>query len=303
MNLPQELLEAVEAAIQSHGIKDLAHATKKLSDRYRRGLPSSFETDVDRLAYLCTRMPATYAVMQRVFQERHTPLTSVVDFGAGLGTSLWALPQSVTLHLIEHDPGLIALGKSLTKRGTWEASDFTKLTDIPPAQVYLFSYALTEIDPKLYPSLMEKFFQSVEEEIIIIEPGTPAGFQRILALRTLFLKLGGHLLAPCPHQAACPMEGSNWCHFSERLPRTPWHRMLKEAEKGYEDEKYSYLIVSKKPFEKCQRKKRILRVPNKRRGHILFELCTEEGIQKKIISKKDKDNYKLSKKLKWGDLL
>jgi len=303
MNLPQELLEAVEQAIQSHGAKDLAEAAKKLSDRYRKGLPSSFETDIDRLAYLCTRLPATYAVMQRVFQEREAPLTSVVDFGAGLGTSLWALPETTSLHLIEHDPGLIALGKSLTKRGTWEASDFTKLTDIPPAQVYLFSYSLTEIDPKLYPSLMEKFFQSVEEEIIIIEPGTPAGFQRILALRTLFLKLGGHLLAPCPHQANCPMEGSNWCHFSERLPRTPWHRMLKEAEKGYEDEKYSYLIVSKKPFEKCQRKKRILRIPNKKRGHILFELCTEEGIQKKIISKKDKENYKLSKKLKWGDLL
>lgn len=303
MELPEELLQAVERAIQLYGVRELTLAAKKLSDRYRRGLPSSFETDVDRLAYLCTRLPATYAVIKRVFQERETPLTSVVDFGAGLGTSLWALPEATSIHLIERDSGLIALGKSLSNEGTWEARDFTTLEEIPSAQVYLFSYSLTEIDPKLYPSLIEKFFQSVEEEIIIIEPGTPAGFQRILALRSLFLKLGAHLIAPCPHHASCPMEGGNWCHFSERLPRTPWHRLLKKGEKGYEDEKYSYLIVSKKPFENCQRKKRILRIPDKRRGHILFELCTEEGIQKKIISKKEKENYKTSKKLKWGDLL
>jgi len=296
-----ELIQAVDAAIQSYGSKELSLAAKNLSDRYRNGLPSSFESEVDCLAYLCTRLPATYAVMKRVFQERHLPLDSVVDFGAGLGTSLWALPEATTLHLIERDSSFIKLGKKLSHQGSWQQSDFTRLNDIPKGDLYLFSYSLAEIDPSIMLTLMRGFYAHVGAEIVVIEPGTPAGYQRILALRTLFLELGASIVAPCPHQGRCPMKGGNWCHFSQRLPRTPWHRILKGGEKGYEDEKYSYLIVSKNQFR--QEKKRILRVPEKRRGHVSFELCTEEGIQKKIISKKEKENYKKCKKLKWGDLI
>jgi len=302
MELPADLVQAVEAAIQSHGSRQLTLAAKKLSDRYRQGLPSSFDTEVDRLAYLCTRLPATYAATARVFEERSGPTTcSVVDFGAGLGTSLWALPDASSIHLVERDQGLINLGKGLSNRGTWQQGDFTQLREIPKGDLYLFSYSLGEIDPSLYSKLIPQFYSQVGEEIVIIEPGTPAGYKRILALRTLFLELGASLVAPCPHHAKCPMEGGNWCHFSQRLQRTPWHRLLKGGEKGYEDEKYSYLIVSKKPFK--QEKKRILRIPEKRPGHIIFELCTEQGVQKKIVSKKEKEAYKKCKKLKWGDLI
>ena len=95
------------------------------------------------------------------------------------------------------------------------------------------------------------------------------------------------------------MEGTNWCHFKERLKRSSLHRELKEGELGYEDEKYSYVILSKQ-FHKLGGK-RILRHPQKRGGHISFELCTEEGLQKKIVSKKQGQIFREAKKLKWGD--
>jgi len=303
MELPQELLQAVETAIKSYGQRELSLAAKKLSDRYRRGLPSSFKSPIDCLAYLCTRFPATYAAMKRVFQERKSPIYSIVDFGAGLGTSIWAVPETTTLHLIEKDPLFKEFGQKLSSRAnvTWEEADFTKLQTLPKGDLYLFSYSLGEVDPSLYPKLLRQFYSAAGEEIVIIEPGTPAGFERIYAMRTIFLEMGASLIAPCPHHTKCPMEGKNWCHFSQRLPRSPWHRLLKGGELGYEDEKFSYLIVSKKSFK--QEKKRILRIPEKRPGHVIFQLCTENGVQEKIVSKKDKENYKKSKKLKWGDLI
>ena len=303
MELPRILTEAVEASIKTYGQKELSLADKRLSDRYRMGLPSLFESKVDCLAYLCTRLPATYAAMRRVFQERQESLGTVVDFGAGLGTSIWALPEAKKLHLIEHSQLFQELGQTLSpsSHATWERGDFTKLHEVPKGDLFLFSYSLGEIDTSLYRDLLQRFYDAVEEEIVIIEPGTPAGFKKIRLMRTLFIEMGGSIVAPCPHREKCPMEGGNWCHFSQRLPRSPWHRLLKGGNLGYEDEKFSYLIISKKPFR--QAKKRILRTPEKRPGHINFELCTKSGIQKKTISKKEKENYKKSKKLKWGDLI
>ena len=41
--------------------------------------------------------------------------------------------------------------------------------------------------------------------------------------------------------------GANWCHFAVRLARTSLHRDVKGARLGYEDEKYSFLVVSPDP--------------------------------------------------------
>lgn len=69
---------------------------------------------------------------------------------------------------------------------------------------------------------------------MLVEPGTPAGFANISAARTQVLEggravVGGssggkqaaHVLAPCPHDGACPLESRrSWCHFVQRFQRT-----------------------------------------------------------------------------------
>ena len=70
---------------------------------------------------------------------------------------------------------------------------------------------------------------------------------------------------------------------------------------GYEDEKFSYLIVSRIPVSVPQM--RILRPPMKRSGHISLNVCTEEGLKIKTLSRKDKEKYVLAKKSDWGDSL
>ncbi len=39
---------------------------------------------------------------------------------------------------------------------------------------------------------------------------------------------GAHVVAPCPHDGACPMDGTtSWCHFLQRFERTHLQRMTK----------------------------------------------------------------------------
>lgn len=297
-----ELEDVIKREITSVKRLDLSRAVEELSQRYRENHPIYLKTHLHRLAYLCTRFPATLAALKAVLDKLPTPIGSCLELGAGFGPSLWALPELSEHTLLEQDSELITIGKRLyPSSAIWEQGDFTTFQDVPHADLTLFSYSLGETPEENVEHLLNRYWQTTKNYLVIIEPGTPKGFERIRYSRTLLLQLGAHLVAPCPHTNTCPMEGKNWCHFSARLPRTSLHRLLKAGTLGYEDEKYSYLIASKKDF--FVQGERILRHPGHHRGHITLELCTKEGFKKKTITKKEKEFYKSVKKLKWGDLI
>ncbi len=85
------------------------------------------------------------------------------------------------------------------------------------------------------------------DTLLIVEPGTPSGYQRILDARAQLIKNGAHVIAPCPHDDACPLVKPDWCHFSQRLQRSRVHKQLKSAELPYEDEKFIYVALSRAP--------------------------------------------------------
>src|SRR5262249_25331226 len=136
--------------------------------------------------------------------------------------------------------------------------------------------------------------------LLVIEPGTPVGFERIRMIRRQLIEWGACMVAPCPHTLRCPMEGGDWCHFAARVERTSLHRKLKGGTLGYEDEKYSYVAVSKEPCPLPTA--RILSEPSRHSGHVTLKLCTrDEWIQHPILSRKQGDRYKQAKKASWGD--
>jgi ribosomal protein RSM22 (predicted rRNA methylase) len=92
---------------------------------------------------------------------------------------------------------------------------------------------------------------------------------------------------------------NDWCHFSERVERSRFHRRAKEGVLSYEDEKFSYMIASKNLSSTYY--PRIIRHPLKRAGHIHLDLCTNEGLARITISQKNKKAYKLARKLSWGE--
>ena len=286
--------EAIERICSSYPQKELLQAAEELSSRYHD--KKSHDTELHRIAYLATRLPATYAVLTKVLSEISLPKT-ILDCGAGPGTSIWALLDTpiTSLTLIDEDPGFVKLGKKIGPTPpfdvTWKTQSFLTFQD--RAELILFSYSLNEIPQEKLSEVISKAHGQTENYLVIIEPGTPDGFERIRTTRAQLLALGMSLHAPCPHHNVCPMTGLDWCHFSARLPRTSLHRFLKKGTLGHEDEKYSYLIASKEPH--TPRGARILRHPIKRKGHTIATLCTEEGLKEKTFTGKER------KKLKWGD--
>lgn len=184
----------------------------------------------------------------------------------------------------------------------YDLQDITSLSKFPLHDLVIFSYSLNELSEKAASSTLHKAWLATKTALVIVEPGTPKAFKRLKKLRQELINYGAHILAPCPHDGVCPLDDNDWCHFSVRLERTPLHKYIKDATLPYEDEKFSYLIAFKGP-QKTLSFPRIIKKPRKRAGHVLFDLCTVNGLQQKTLSKKDKPLYKESQKLKWGDCL
>ena len=132
------------------------------------------------------------------------------------------------------------------------------------------------------------------------EPGTPAGWQRILEARRQLIAAGAHLLAPCPHAAACPIQAPDWCHFSRRVARSRSHRLAKGGAVPWEDEKFSYLAVSRRLGELPAA--RVIAPAQTRSSQVALKLCTGEGqAVERHWSKRDGEAFKKARRLEWGD--
>src|SRR5262249_31334833 len=111
MQLPETLRRAIEERADGVSLSALSQAAGRLSASYRQGLPAEMSGDLGRLAYLISRMPATFAavhaVLQEVRQGSEFAVESVLDIGAGPGTAMWAaaaiFPEIRRFTLIERD--------------------------------------------------------------------------------------------------------------------------------------------------------------------------------------------------------
>lgn len=322
MSLPQQLLEALQIEAERIPRSKLITASSELSRRYRsqdRDSVSTFMTsDAHRLAYLAVRMPATYAVIQRVLFEvkKRIPdliLNDVLDVGAGPGTAAWAaadvFPELKQATLLEKDSSMVEIGRRMMqksmhpmlKSAIWNAVDLKQGGDVPQHELVILSYVVGELPVEAVSSLITNAWNACSQVFVVIEPGTPHGFERIRAIREQLIHSGAYLVAPCPHAERCPMAHGDWCHFSERLERNPLHMDVKDVTMGYEDEKFSYVAVAKFPVKLPEA--RILRHPQKRTGHIGFTLCTCQGLEQRVISKRQGEVYKQARKWEWGDVI
>lgn len=60
--------------------------------------------------------------------------------------------------------------------------------------------------------------------LLLVEPGTRLGWRCLEGMRRAFVEMGLGLLAPCPHDNACPLtesQGRAWCHFTTRPDDAP----------------------------------------------------------------------------------
>lgn len=307
---PPALQDAIDELVRRADRGRLEAAAARLTAAYREGGASRpARTAEDVLAYAAQRAPATYAaaaaVLGRVREQRpEWRPRSLLDVGAGPGVAAWAArvawPDLERVLLVEAEPEMIALGRTLGPTGAeWIEGDLGAATG--SFDLVLASYVLNELPPARLDSAAAELWERTGDTLVAVEPGTPAGYSRVLAVRTTVLAAGGFTLAPCPHDEPCPLEPPDWCHFSARLQRGEAHRAVKAVSRGFEDEKYAYVALSRAPVPRPRA--RIIRRPELRSGHVLLQLSTPDGIERATVSKRDREAYRRARKAAWGDAL
>jgi ribosomal protein RSM22 (predicted rRNA methylase) len=260
-------------------------------------------------------MPATYAAIRASLaavadvRPDFAP-KSLLDIGAGPGSALWAardcwdgLEEAM---LVETSEAIRKVGAELSAhalptRVSWVAGNIeTGLPPLPHSDIITLAYVLDELPPSLVSRLVDQLWQLTGDTFIVIEPGTPAGWQRILQVRARLIAAGAHFVAPCPHQADCPLVAPDWCHFARRLARSRLHRLAKNAEVPWEDEKYIFVAASRTP---CIRPEaRVLAPPQSGSGTVRLKLCQQDGVAaERLVSKREGVRYKTVRRLDWGD--
>ena len=183
----------------------------------------------------------------------------------------------------------------------WLSADITRgLPKLPQADLVTLSYVLDEIAPAEADVLVDRLWSLTAGVLVVIEPGTPAGWRRILAARDRLTRSGAHLLAPCPHTAPCPLAPPDWCHFAQRVARSRMHRRIKSADVPWEDEKFTYIAAARHPGKPVQA--RVIAPVQVRGGTVSLKLCEQTGMaRQRLLSRRDGERFRQARRLAWGD--
>lgn len=262
-------------------------------------------------------MPATYAAARSAL-GRCAQLTpefrprTQLDVGGGTGATVWAAaetwPSLQAVTVLERVPALMGLGERLAatatseavRRAVWHPATIGPDVALPGADLVTMSYVLGEVPQAARSGVVGRLAAS-GAVVALIEPGTPDGYDRVIAARDLLIALGMTVVAPCPHDLECPIpRGRDWCHFSVRVDRSPLHRRTKAATLGFEDEKFSYVVAS--AVRRQQAANRVVRHPQQRKGLVSLRLCTaHDGLATQTVSRRQGDVYRAARRLAWGD--
>ncbi|KAJ6131594.1 hypothetical protein N7523_001300 [Penicillium sp. IBT 18751x] len=157
------------------------------------------------------------------------------------------------------------------------------------------------------------------------------------------IKEPGMIIAPCTNHSTCPMHNTSgptkgrrdYCHFEQRYIRPDFlQRIMGAKDRNHEDLKFSYLAVQRgkdmrqergirqdaeatdAAFEGFEHRSgslpdvqplalpRAVYPPMKRRGHVIFDLCTPAGkIERWTVPRSySRQAYRDARKSRWGDL-
>jgi ribosomal protein RSM22 (predicted rRNA methylase) len=318
------LPEALRAALDGLPLGGDATARRSaaaLSTAYRAMQPSSgaLAGEDDVAAYAATRMPATYAAIQAALAEAAARLEAfapetLLDAGAGPGTASWAattlFPGLTRVTQLDHNAGMLGFGEALaaSEPRLAQAERVTGSLVVPPLgqrrfDLVVAGYALTELPDSAVVDAALGLWHHCDGLLLIVEPGRTRDYGRLMAARSALFDAGAQIVAPCPHQAPCPLPAGDWCHFSVRLPRSKAHRRLKGGSLGYEDEKFSYLTVARSHLRPAPAAARVLRPPLVRKFAVELTLCARSGLEQRAVTRQEGGAYKAAKKLTWGDAL
>lgn len=314
MELSSNYKNKIESLLSSYKLNELKEISLSLSKNYESNVGENKEfisSKLEALVYAVTRMPSTYSSIYKALSYINEfdigDITSLSDIGSGTGAASLASYDTFSLEEIncyERNTYMREVNKDIIKdediANITSLNEFDLLKDelSSKSDLVISSYVLNELSKIDRREALLKMWHATNKILLIVEPGTPKGYQIILEARKLLTDNNGYILAPCPHQNTCPMKDNDWCHFSTRVSRSKMHKFLKGGDVPYEDEKFSYIAISKSNYGHA--KNRILRHPIINKALVNLTLCSESGI-KNIDVRKNDVNYKKARKSGSGD--
>jgi ribosomal protein RSM22 (predicted rRNA methylase) len=235
---------------------------------------------------------------------------TLLDIGAGPGTATWAATEAFVsladFMSIDANIALRTLALDLfDKSARLSTVRYTQgearavLMNAEPADLVVASYLLGELGDTERVGVADLMWAKTSDTLLVVEPGTPAGYARIIELRRQLIELGAHVAAPCPHDGECPLVGPDWCHFTQRLPRSRAHKALKGAELPFEDEKFAYVALTRVPL--ARHPARVLAQPEVGKVEVIAKLCTSDGLAIAKVPRRAKADYARARHWRWGD--
>ena len=322
MELPISLREKINKKAEGKKQSELLEISKEISDKYinKSGRGNRLVTKGDEaLVYSIARMPATYGAVHKALEwsieNFCEEINSVLDVGAGTGAASWAVAEALNKNLeitcLEREDAMINLGKEYMQgenislsNATWIKQDVSNTEIKEKADLVISSYMLNEFAEETRIKAVQKLWNVTNKLLLIIEPGTPESFKKMKKIREYLIECGGNVIAPCVHNQKCELPENDWCQFTCRISRSKLHKILKGGDSPFEDEKFFYLAISKTKEVGVQKEvSRVLRHPKIEAGKITLKVCDENGIREKMITKKEKDLFKIARKIESGDVI
>ncbi|MEU6085770.1 small ribosomal subunit Rsm22 family protein [Streptomyces sp. NPDC047085] len=295
-----------------------AGAVERLIATYRGDTPTHTPILRDRAdvaAYAAYRMPATFEAVHSAltaFADTTPDWTprSHIDVGGGTGAATWAVtatwPGERSVTVLDWAEPALALGREIAaanpalRDARWQRARIGSTLTLEDTDLVTVSYVLNELAETDRAALVDAA-AAAAQTVVIVEAGTPAGYDRVIEARDRLIRAGFRIAAPCPHSATCPIvPGTDWCHFSARVSRSSLHRQVKGGSLAYEDEKFSYVAATRLPARPAPA--RVVRRPQIRKGQVLLDLCeADERLRRTTVTKRHGDLYKAARDADWGD--
>ncbi|MEU9924726.1 small ribosomal subunit Rsm22 family protein [Streptomyces griseoluteus] len=322
MNAPASAADTLRSTLA--GVLDglpprqAASAVERLISNYRGDTPTNAPILRDRAdvaAYAAYRMPATFEAVRAALEAFADAVPqwvpdSHVDIGGGTGAATWAVAATWDgerpVTVLDWAEPALALGREIAgshpalRGAQWRRARIGAALEVPETDLVTVSYVLNELSEPDRAALVDAA-AAAARSVVIVEAGTPAGYERIIEARDRLIAAGFRVAAPCPHSAACPIvPGTDWCHFAARVSRSSLHRQVKGGSLAYEDEKFSYVAATRLPAGPAPA--RIVRRPQIRKGQVLLDLCeADERLRRTTVTKRHGDLYKAARDAEWGD--
>jgi ribosomal protein RSM22 (predicted rRNA methylase) len=291
---------------------------ERLIANYRGSTPTDAPILRDRAdvaAYAAYRMPATFEAVRSALAAFADAVPgwapgSHVDIGGGTGAATWAVSATWDgvrpVTVLDWAEPALALGREIAaahpalKEARWQRARIGAELTLAGTDLITVSYVLNELAEADRAALVDAA-AAAAQAVVIVEAGTPAGYDRIIEARDRLVRAGFRVAAPCPHSAACPIvPGTDWCHFSARVSRSSLHRQVKGGSLAYEDEKFAYVAATRLPAAPAP--SRVVRRPHIRKGQVLLDVCeSDEQLARRTITKRHGDLYKAARDTDWGD--